>query len=156
MLIWGGNGLFLFDSHIRNVEGFPDPNVSAVLLEFRLIRSLNIFIKRFYQVNVPNLFYFQYEIQNITVNVSTENICNILTVLNLQKNSNYYYQSKNRNTDVDFEIDSHSRNVEGFPDANGSAVLLEFRLISSLNNFIKRFYQVNVPSSFLLQYDIQY
>ena len=74
MLIWGGNGVFLFNSHIRNVEGFPDPNVSAVLLEFRLIRSLNIFIKRFYQVNVPNLFYFQYEIQNITVNISTENI----------------------------------------------------------------------------------
>ena len=114
MLIWGGNGVFLFDFHIRNVEGFPDPNGNAVLFEFMLITSFNTFIKRFYHVNVPNLFHFQYDIQNITVNISTETISNIQAVLNLQINSNYYYQFKNGNTDIDFETDSHSRNVKDF------------------------------------------
>ena len=78
-LIWGRNGVFLFDSHIRNIEGFADPKGSAVLLEFRLIRSLNNFIKRFYQENVPNSFLLQYDIQYIKVNKSTENISNIQT-----------------------------------------------------------------------------
>ena len=78
-LIWGRNGVFLFDSHIRNIEGFADPKGSAVLLEFRLIRSLNNFIKRFYQENVPNSFLLQYDIQYIKVNISTENISNIQT-----------------------------------------------------------------------------
>ena len=55
-LIWGRNGVFLFDSHSRNIEGFPDPKSSAVFLEITLIRSLNNFLKRFYQVNVPNSF----------------------------------------------------------------------------------------------------
>ena len=113
-LIWGRNGVFLFDSHSRNIEGFPYPNGSAVLLEFRLIRSLNNFIKKFYQVNVPNSFLLQYDIQYIKVNISTENISNIQTVLNRQRNSNYYYQSKKRNNDIDFEIECqcHSKKTK--------------------------------------------
>ena len=45
LLIWSRNGIFLFESHSGNIEGFPDPNGSAILLEFRLILSLNNFIK---------------------------------------------------------------------------------------------------------------
>ena len=56
-------------------------------------------------MNVPNSFLLQYDIQDIKVNISTENISNIQTVLNRQRNSHYYYQSKNRNNDIDFEID---------------------------------------------------
>ena len=77
----GRNGVFLFDSHNRNIEGFPDPNGRAVLLEFRLILSLNNFIKRFYQVNFPNSFLLQYDIEYIKVNISTENISNVQAVL---------------------------------------------------------------------------
>ena len=47
--IWGKNGVFWFDFHSQNTEGFLDPSGSAGLLEFRLIRSPNNFSKRFYQ-----------------------------------------------------------------------------------------------------------
>ena len=58
LLIWS---IFVyFDS--RNIKVFPDTNGSAVLLEFRLKRSFNNFIKKFYQVNVPNSFFFLYSI----------------------------------------------------------------------------------------------
>lgn len=61
--IWVRNGLFLFDSHSRNIKGFPDPNGSTLFLEFRLVRSLNKFIKRFNQVNVTTPFRLQDDIQ---------------------------------------------------------------------------------------------
>ena len=104
-LIWVRNGVFLFDCHSRNIEGFPDPNGCAVPLEFRLMRSLNNFIKRFYRVNVPNSFILQYDIRYIKVKIPTESISNIQAVLNRQRNTNYYFQPKNKNNDIDFEID---------------------------------------------------
>ena len=114
LLIWGTNRVFLFDSHSRNIKGFPDPNDSAVLLEFKLIRSLNNFIKKFYQVNVPNSFLLQYDFQYIKINISAEYISNIQTVLNRQRNSNYYYQSEKKNNDIDFEIECqcHSKKTK--------------------------------------------
>ena len=36
----------------------------------------------------------------------------------------------------------HSRNIDGFNDPNGGAVLLEFRTMISLNNFIKSFLKI--------------
>ena len=77
LLILDRNGVFFFDSHSRNIEVFPEPNSSAVLLEFRLIRSLNNFTKTFYQVNVPNSFPLQYDIQHFKVNISPENTSNL-------------------------------------------------------------------------------
>ena len=79
-LIWGRNGAFLFDSHSRNIEGFPDPIGRAVLLEFTLVRSLNNCIKNFYQVNVPNSSLLQYDTDYIKADISAENISNVQTV----------------------------------------------------------------------------
>ena len=39
-----------------------------------------------------------------------------------------------------FLFDSHICNIDGFNDPNGRAVLLEFRTMMSLNNFIKSFF----------------
>ena len=47
--IWCVNSFFLFDSHIRNIDGFNDPNGRAVLLEFRTMMSLNNFIKSVFE-----------------------------------------------------------------------------------------------------------
>lgn len=105
LLIWDRNGVFLSDFHSLNIEGFPDPNTSAVFLEFRFMWSLNNLIKRFYQVNLPNSFLLQYDIQYIKFNIPAESISNIKTILNCQRNSNYCYQSKNRSNDIHFEID---------------------------------------------------
>ena len=105
LLIWVRNRVFLFDSHCRNVEGFPDSNGSAILLEFRLILSPNNLIKRFYHVNVTIHFFSCITCnQNVKINIYAENISNIQTALNRQRNSYYYYQSKRRNNDIGFEI----------------------------------------------------
>ena len=57
--------------------------------------------------------------------------------------------------DQDFFIfDSHSRNTTGFHDPNGKAVLLKFSTLSSVNNYIKTFYENNI--SFQTQYNLQY
>ena len=55
-----------------------------------------------------------------------------------------------------FLFDSHSRNIDGFNDPNDRAMLLEFRTMITLNNFIKCFfgYCTNVPLE--IQYDLLY
>ena len=40
-----------------------------------------------------------------------------------------------------FVFDSHGRNTYGYDDPNGKAILLEFCLVSSLNGYIKSFYE---------------
>ena len=55
-----------------------------------------------------------------------------------------------------FLFDSHSRNIDGFNDPNGRAVLLEFRTMMSLNNFIKYFFENYTGVSLETQYDLQY
>ena len=50
----------------------------------------------------------------------------------------------------------HSRNIDGFNDPNGQAVLLEFRTMMSLNNFIKSFYENCTGVSLETQYDLQH
>ena len=54
-----------------------------------------------------------------------------------------------------FLFDSHSDNIDGFNDPNGRAVLLEFRAMMSLNNFVKSFFE-NCTVSLETQYDLQY
>ena len=39
-----------------------------------------------------------------------------------------------------FLFDPHSRNIDGFNDPNDRALLVEFRTMMSLNNFIKSFF----------------
>ena len=55
-----------------------------------------------------------------------------------------------------FLFDLHSRNIDGFNDPNGGPVLLEFRTMTSLNNFIKSFFQNCTGVSLETQYDLQY
>ena len=50
----------------------------------------------------------------------------------------------------------HSRNIDGFNDPNGQAVLLEFRTMMSLNNFIKSFYENCTGVSLETHYDLQH
>ena len=52
-----------------------------------------------------------------------------------------------------FLFDSH---IDGFNDLNGRAVLLEFRTMMFLNNFIKCFFENCTGVSLEMQYDLQY
>ena len=55
-----------------------------------------------------------------------------------------------------FLFDLHSWNTYGLHDPNGQAVLLSFSTVSSLNNYIKSFYEFssNMPSE--TRHDLQY
>ena len=55
-----------------------------------------------------------------------------------------------------FLFDLHSRYIDGFNDPNGRAVLLEFRTVMSLNNFIKSVFENCTGVSLETQYDLQY
>ena len=55
-----------------------------------------------------------------------------------------------------FLFDSHCRNDEGFHDHNGKATLLEFKSMTTLNNFLKTFFIENVVVSAETQDDLQY
>ena len=52
-----------------------------------------------------------------------------------------------------FPFDSH---IDGFNNLNGRAVLLEFRTMMFLNNFIKCFFENCTGVSLEMQYDLQY
>ena len=54
-----------------------------------------------------------------------------------------------------FVFDSHSRNADGYHDSNGKAILLEFHLVSSLNSYIKSFFENSTSISLETQYDFQ-
>ena len=54
-----------------------------------------------------------------------------------------------------FVFDSHSRNADGYHDPNGKAILLEFCLVSSLNSYIKSFFENNTSISLETQCDLQ-
>ena len=54
-----------------------------------------------------------------------------------------------------FVCEFHSRNTAGHHDANGKAILLEFCLVSSLNSYIKFFYENSTSISLETQYDLQ-
>ena len=49
----------------------------------------------------------------------------------------------------------HSRNTDGYHDSNGKAILLELCLVSSLNSYIKSFYENSNSISLETQYDLQ-
>ena len=55
-----------------------------------------------------------------------------------------------------FLFDSHSRNTYGLHDPNGQAVLLSFSTVSSLNNYIKSFYEFSSNMSSETRHDLQY
>ena len=55
-----------------------------------------------------------------------------------------------------YGLDSHSRNTCSLHDPNGRAVLLSFSIVSSLNNYIKSFYEISSNISRETQYDLEY
>ena len=55
-----------------------------------------------------------------------------------------------------FLFDLHSRNTYGLHDPNGQAGLLSFSTVSSLNNYIKSFYEISSNISSETQYHLQY
>ena len=54
-----------------------------------------------------------------------------------------------------FLFDSHGRNIDGFNDPTGRAVLLELRTMMSLNNFIKSSFENCTSVSLETQYGLQ-
>ena len=55
-----------------------------------------------------------------------------------------------------FLFDLHSWNTYGLHDPNGQAVLLSFSTVSSLNDYIKSFYEISSNISSETQYHLQY
>ena len=53
-----------------------------------------------------------------------------------------------------FIFDSHGRNTTGFHDTNGKVVLVKFSAISSVNNYIKTFYEIIFPSKLSMIYSM--
>ena len=54
-----------------------------------------------------------------------------------------------------FVFDSHSRNADGYHDPNGKAILLGFCFVSSLNSYIKYFFENSTSISLETHYDLQ-
>ena len=69
---WAENNVFLFDSHNRNTYGLHDPNGQAVLLSFSTVSSLNNYIKSFYEISSNISSETQYDLQYISIEVTTE------------------------------------------------------------------------------------
>ena len=55
-----------------------------------------------------------------------------------------------------FLFDSHSRNTCGLHEPNGQAVLLSFSTVSSLNKYIKSFYEISSNISSEAQYNLEH
>ena len=55
-----------------------------------------------------------------------------------------------------FIFDSHSRNIDGFNNPNGQAVLLDVCNMMFLKSFIKSFFENFTGVSLETQYDLQY
>ena len=52
-------------------------------------------------------------------------------------------------------FDSHSRNADGYHAPNGKAILLGFCLVSSVNSYIKYFFENSTRISLGTHYDLQ-
>ena len=76
--MWNKISIVLVNSHSRNDQGFHDPNIKATLLEFRSMLSFNNFLKAFFIENVGVLPESQYDLQYISINLSKENMHQIL------------------------------------------------------------------------------
>ena len=95
------NSFFLFDLHIRNNDGFNDPNRQAVLLEFRTVMSLNNFIKSFFENCTGVSLETQCDLQYIGVQILYNLKQQILLSLQIKRKSlhNKVYQTKKKIVD---------------------------------------------------------
>ena len=79
------NSLFVFDSHSRNADGYHDPNGKAILLEFRLVTSLNSHIKFFFENSTSISLETQYDLQCINVEILENDKTETLTKIRLKR-----------------------------------------------------------------------
>ena len=100
-IIWWNNSLFVFDSHSRNADGCHDPNGKAILLEFRLVSSLNSYIKSFFENSTSISLETQYDWQCISVEIVENDKTEILTKIRLKRKCVYHksYYEKKRETE---------------------------------------------------------
>ena len=73
--------IFVFDSHSWNSQGFHIPNRQSVLLEFRSIKPLNLFIMKYYEKNYGSTSTLQYSFLYIKVKTSKTAPQNVLDSL---------------------------------------------------------------------------
>ena len=99
--MWFVNSFFLFDLHIRNIDGFNDPNRRAVLLEFCTVMSLNNFIKSFFENCTGVSLETQCDLQYIGVQILYNLKQQILLSLQIKRKSlhNKVYQTKKKIVD---------------------------------------------------------
>ena len=71
----------MIDSHSWNSQGFHIPNRQSVLLEFRSIKPLNLFIMKYYEKNYGSTSTLQYAFPYIKVKTSKTAPQNVLDSL---------------------------------------------------------------------------
>ena len=68
-IIWWNKSLFVFDSHRRNGDGYHDPNEKPIILEFRLVSSLNSDTKSFFENSTSISSETQFDLLCISVEI---------------------------------------------------------------------------------------
>ena len=68
-LIWHGTSVFVFDSHSRDRNGHHISNGQSVLLEFRSVKVLNLFIINYFEKNSANEISSQYVVQYMKISI---------------------------------------------------------------------------------------
>ena len=113
-IIWWNNSLFVFDSHSRNADGYHDSNGKAILLEFRLVSSLNSYIKSFFENSTSISLETQYDFQCISVDIVENNKTEILTKIRLKREYVYHksYYEENKKQKVDLKKQYYSEHKE--------------------------------------------
>ena len=61
-VIWSENGCYLFDSHSRDINGFPSPRGMSVLLKFGSVYEVQEYIREVYFAQASNMSQY-YQIQ---------------------------------------------------------------------------------------------
>ena len=61
-VIWSENGCYLFDSHSRDINGFPSPRGMSVLLKFGSVYEVQEYIREVYFTQASNMSQY-YQIQ---------------------------------------------------------------------------------------------
>ena len=70
LLLWTKKLIFSFESHSCNSEGYPDPNVQSVLLEFSPFTILDNFVLKYTEETLNNSACLEYDIPYIQAEVA--------------------------------------------------------------------------------------
>ena len=77
-LIWHKTAVFVFDSYSRDRNGHHISNGESVLLEFRSVKVLNLFIINYFEKNSANAISSQYDVHSMKTLASETSVLNIL------------------------------------------------------------------------------